>query len=106
DAVTRRHPRRGSRRLFGRAAPDSGRAIFREIARELQDFTRRRRPVSRLFGLSPARLAVAGITAFLAMPALGHEVRPCLLQMTELRNGHYDILWKQPSAGALAVHLL
>src|SRR5712671_706402 len=37
---------------------------------------------------------------------LSHEVRPAYLQITELPNHHYDILWKQPSMGAMAVHLV
>ncbi len=34
-----------------------------------------------------------------------HEVRPALLQLTQIDDGHYDILWKQPVNGDVAVHL-
>lgn len=55
-----------------------------------------------------ARLAAAltalGICA--QEPALSHEVRPAFLQVTERANHHYDILWKQPSLGMMAVHLV
>jgi hydrogenase/urease accessory protein HupE len=39
-------------------------------------------------------------------PGLSHEVRPAFLQIAEQANGHYDVLWKQPSMGILAVHLV
>ncbi len=38
-------------------------------------------------------------------PIAGHEVRPALLQITERPGGRYDILWKQPVTGTMAVHL-
>jgi hydrogenase/urease accessory protein HupE len=38
--------------------------------------------------------------------ACGHEVRPALLEITERPAGHYDVLWKQPTSGALGVHLV
>jgi len=38
-------------------------------------------------------------------PAVAHEIRPALLQITERDPHHYDILWKQPVNGEVAVHL-
>jgi hydrogenase/urease accessory protein HupE len=60
------------------------------------------RPWTRLLGLL---LTVAG---FFAWPSLAsaHEVRPAFLQITELSDGRYDILWKQPSQGMMAVRLI
>jgi hydrogenase/urease accessory protein HupE len=40
-----------------------------------------------------------------AVAAGAHEVRPALLQITQRTDGRYDILWKQPVTGALALHL-
>jgi len=37
--------------------------------------------------------------------ALAHEVRPAYLQITEGSDQHYQILWKQPVMGEMAVHL-
>lgn len=34
--------------------------------------------------------------AFACHSALGHEVRPGFLQLTETESGHFDVLWKQP----------
>jgi hydrogenase/urease accessory protein HupE len=47
-----------------------------------------------------------------AMCALGfacaeaHEIRPALLQITERGDHRYDVLWKQPTVGPLAIHLV
>jgi hydrogenase/urease accessory protein HupE len=41
-----------------------------------------------------------------AWPASAHEVRPAFLEVTQRANGRFDILWKQPSAGTLAVRLV
>jgi hydrogenase/urease accessory protein HupE len=38
-------------------------------------------------------------------PALGHEVRPALLLVTERPEHHYDFMWKRPAQGGTAVHL-
>lgn len=38
--------------------------------------------------------------------AVAHEVRPALLQITQRDAHHYDILWKQPVNGEVAVHLV
>jgi hypothetical protein len=44
-------------------------------------------------------IAVTGV------PAFAHEVRPALLQITESSPDHFDVLWKQPSAGEWALRL-
>ncbi len=55
---------------------------------------------------------VAGLVLALAVSggavrsAWSHEVRPAYLQMTERADGHYDVLWKQPTMGLMAVHLV
>ena len=56
----------------------------------------------RLFNLALAFLIIALVTA----PAFAHEVRPAYLEVTEHADGRADVLWKQPSAGALAVRLI
>jgi len=38
--------------------------------------------------------------------AVAHEVRPAFFQITERADGRYDVLWKQPSQGNLAVRLV
>jgi hypothetical protein len=38
-------------------------------------------------------------------PAMAHEIRPALLSITQRDSHHYDILWKQPVNGEVAVHL-
>lgn len=35
-----------------------------------------------------------------------HEVRPAYLEVTERTDGRVDVLWKQPSTGAMAVRLV
>src|SRR5579859_6374150 len=40
------------------------------------------------------------------LPATGHEVRPALLTIAERSSGRYDIVWKQPTMGEVAVRLL
>ena len=64
--------------------------------------------MNRSFGSSVVRLVAAliGLGLWADEPASSHEVRPAFLQVTEWRNNHYDILWKQPSSGMLAVHLV
>jgi hydrogenase/urease accessory protein HupE len=48
-----------------------------------------------------------GIPAWLiASLASAHEIRPALLQITQQDAHHYQILWKQPVNGEVAVHLL
>jgi len=41
-----------------------------------------------------------------AEPVWGHEVRPAFVHITERPGGRYDILWKQPAQGMMAVHLV
>jgi len=38
--------------------------------------------------------------------AKAHEVRPALLQITQTAPGDYDVTWKQPTVGEMAVHLV
>ena len=63
-----------------------------------------RRSLARSAPWLAAALIALGFGA--ATPAMGHEVRPAYLQVTERPNHHYDILWKQPSLGLAAVHLV
>jgi hydrogenase/urease accessory protein HupE len=46
--------------------------------------------------------------AWIACPLLvgAHEVRPAFLQIRELPDARYDVLWKQPTQGELAVRLV
>jgi len=48
------------------------------------------------------------VFAWLALGAVAeaHEVRPALVQITQCDAHHYDILWKQPVNGEVAVHLV
>lgn len=41
----------------------------------------------------------------LAAPAVAHEVRPALLQIVEQSGGAYEVSWKQPVVGDMAVRL-
>ena len=41
-----------------------------------------------------------------ALPALGHEVRPAYLEISETAGHGYQVLWKQPVMGVVAVHLV
>lgn len=43
---------------------------------------------------------------FLPGFAVAHEVRPALIQITETGPGAYDVVWKQPVVGEMAVHLV
>ncbi len=52
------------------------------------------------------RLLLILISGALALPAIGHEVRPALLQITERADHGYEVLWKQPVMGEVAVHLV
>jgi len=51
---------------------------------------------------------VLAILAWLALaaPVAAHEVRPALLQIVETGPGDYDVSWKQPMVGDLAIHLV
>jgi len=48
------------------------------------------------------------LLALLAAPlaARAHEVRPALLQIVQTAPGDYDVVWKQPTVGDMAVHLV
>jgi hydrogenase/urease accessory protein HupE len=55
--------------------------------------------------------ALSGLAAVLliwlvAAPAAGHEVRPALLQISETGPGRYEVLWKQPASGQMAIRLV
>jgi hydrogenase/urease accessory protein HupE len=50
------------------------------------------------------------LTLLLGLMLLGgqaspHEVRPAYLQIDEIAPSRFDVLWKQPSVGAVALHL-
>lgn len=50
----------------------------------------------------------AAMLLFLALttpPASAHEVRPALIQIAETGPGSYDVTWKQPVVGDMAIHL-
>jgi len=52
-------------------------------------------------------LAVLGLLSLAtARPVAAHEVRPALLQVTETKSGQYELLWKQPTMGEVAVRLV
>ena len=46
------------------------------------------------------------IVGAVPMPASSHEVRPALLSVMERPGGRYDIVWKQPTLGEVAVRLV
>ncbi len=46
------------------------------------------------------------LSAGLVTPALAHEVRPALVQITNLKSGGYDVVWKQPVIGDMAIRLV
>ncbi len=57
--------------------------------------------------LTARKLAVAVLLcAGWSVAALAHEVRPAFLQITERADHRYDILWKQPTMGTVAVRLV
>jgi hypothetical protein len=49
-----------------------------------------------------------GLVLALIAPRLAaaHEVRPALIQITEMRPGTYDVVWKQPMVGDLTIHMV
>ena len=53
-----------------------------------------------------ARAALCLIALFAASAASAHEVRPALLQITQHSAHRYDVLWKQPVNGDVALHLV
>lgn len=52
------------------------------------------------------RFALLVLAALFTGQAFAHEVRPAYLEVTEHADGLADVLWKQPSAGSLAVRLI
>ena len=57
----------------------------------------------RTWGLVGLLVALSWLS--LAAGALAHEVRPALLQIIERPAGGYDITWKQPVVGDMAIRL-
>ena len=55
------------------------------------------------------RIAARALIVILSLtpvsPVFAHEVRPAYLQITEQADHGYEVLWKQPVVGDLAVHL-
>lgn len=56
--------------------------------------------------LRPIVACLAGLGVLLGGVAFGHEIRPASLQITEHGPGRYDVVWKQPTVGDLAIHLV
>ena len=52
-----------------------------------------------------SRLWLILLGLFLSLIANAHEIRPAFLQISEQADGHVEVLWKQPAAGEVAVHL-
>lgn len=52
------------------------------------------------------RAALIALGIWAVAPAVSHEVRPAFLQITEREDDRYDVLWKQPTLGSIAVHLV
>jgi hydrogenase/urease accessory protein HupE len=55
-----------------------------------------------------ALTTLLALFTWLALGAVAeaHEIRPALVQITQRDAHHYDILWKQPVNGEIAVHLV
>ena len=51
-------------------------------------------------------LALLVLAWLVASGARAHEVRPALLQITETAPATYEVVWKQPMVGDMAVHLV
>lgn len=60
--------------------------------------------VTSVFGEHGVLLFLA--CAWIAGPAWSHEVRPAYLQIAERPDHRYDVLWKQPVMGTMAVRLV
>ena len=56
-------------------------------------------------GKAATRLGVALATALVGVCALGHEVRPAYLRIDAVSEGRYDVLWKVPLTGGMALPL-
>ncbi len=50
-------------------------------------------------------LAVVLALAALGGPAWSHEARPGYLELREVADGRYDVLWKQPASGDLTLQI-
>ncbi|HWM68442.1 MAG TPA: hypothetical protein VNO35_17755, partial [Steroidobacteraceae bacterium] len=62
--------------------------------------------MKRLFLALRSSLLLCAALGPVPMLASSHEVRPAFLSVTERPDGRYDILWKQPSMGEVAVRLV
>ena len=47
-----------------------------------------------------------GLLVSLAVPAVAHEVRPDLVQIPQTAPGEYDVIWKRPVVGDMALRLI
>lgn len=52
------------------------------------------------------RLLLGFITFIVTASASAHEIRPAYLQITENDQHGFDVLWKQPALGSLALRLV
>ena len=48
---------------------------------------------------------LSGLLLFFAPGAFAHEVRPALLQIEQTEPARFEIVWKQPTVGDMAIHL-
>jgi hydrogenase/urease accessory protein HupE len=51
------------------------------------------------------RAWVLAVVALVALPALAHEVRPAYLDLREVGEGRFEVLWKTPMSGDLRLAL-
>ena len=51
-------------------------------------------------------VVVALTVLALARPALAHEVRPAFLEIDQTGPSSYSVIWKQPTMGDVAIHLV
>ena len=57
--------------------------------------------------MRPAHWACLALLSVLwPILSFGHEIRPGYFEIKEITDGRYDILWKQPTQGVVAVHLV
>jgi hydrogenase/urease accessory protein HupE len=49
---------------------------------------------------------LACLAALLALPAQAHEVRPAYLEIDQTGAASYKVIWKQPTMGDVAIHLV
>ena len=50
--------------------------------------------------------ALAFFLALVSQQAFAHEVRPAYLEIDQTRAGTYKVVWKQPTMGDVAIHLV